>query len=31
MDLKEQIDKIIYTQLDLKSKKIQELKLQVDF
>ena len=30
MDLKEQIDNIIYTQLDLKSKKIQELKLQVE-
>ena len=30
MDLKEQIDNIIYTQLDLKSKKIQDLKLQVE-
>ena len=30
MDLKEQIDNIIYTQLDLQSKKIQDLKLQVE-
>jgi predicted nuclease with TOPRIM domain len=29
MDLKEQIDNIIYTQLDLQSKKIQDLKLQI--